>query len=276
MTNLSKDITFFKMLSIFMATIFLTSVAFAGSVVCEIVSAPSSVGIGDLVSVQVRIKYTPATGDGSGPWSVVEVTLRDDDIWPVYNTIATYSSPGTITANTWKPYTFNNVRLSDWDDGGNGIELYAHAEVEDWLVNPTGDSAIKQVSISYPALYRTPSSLNFGTSTTSMFFTVKNTGGGTLSYIISDNQNWITVNPTSGSCTTETDTINVAVSRSGLAPGSYTGRITIDPSYGSNQYVDISMTVPNHSPTASRYDPTSSNITLDYGTTKTFKARGQD
>ena len=133
------------------------------------------------------------------------------------------------------------------------------------------------VTIVPPAsLYRTPSSLNFGSSTSSKSFTVRNSGGGTLSYSISDNKNWISVSPTSGSSSGENDSITVTVNRSGLTPGSKTGTVTINPSTGSDQTVSISMSVPDGEPTASRNSPSSSSITLNYNASQTFKADGYD
>ena len=94
-----------------------------------------------------------------------------------------------------------------------------------------------------PTLCRDPSSLDFGTTSTSKTFEVWNCGGGTLSYSISDNQAWISVSPTSGSSTGEQDPITVTVDRSGLSPGHYLGTVTIDPNYGSNQTLSVEMDV---------------------------------
>ncbi len=110
---------------------------------------------------------------------------------------------------------------------------------EDWL-----ESHIWVITCVEPAsLYRTPSSLDFGSSTTHKTFQVRNSGGGTLSYSVSDNKSWLSVSPTSGSSTGEYDTIDVYVSRSGLSPDDYSGTITIDPSVGSNQTISVSMSV---------------------------------
>ena len=144
--------------------------------------------------------------------------------------------------------------------------------VEDWL-----ESHIWVVTcVATPSLYRSPSSLNFYSSTTQKTFRVKNNGGGTLTYSISDNKSWISCSPTSGSSTGEYDTITVTVNRSGLSPGSYSGTVTIDPSHGSNQTVSVSMSVLNDPPTVTRYDPTSRDHTISKGTNMTFKALGTD
>jgi len=73
--------------------------------------------------------------------------------------------------------------------------------------------------------------------------------GTAASYTISDDRTWISVSPTSGSSTGEHDTITVTLNRSGLSPGHYTGTVTIDPNYGANQTVTVSMDVQCPPPT---------------------------
>ena len=104
------------------------------------------------------------------------------------------------------------------------------------------------ITILPSSLCRSPSSLDYGTTSTSKTFEVWNCSGGTISYSISDNRSWISVSPASGSSTGEHDTITVTASRSGLSPGHYTGTVTIDPNYGSNQYVTVEMDVPAPDP----------------------------
>lgn len=120
-------------------------------------------------------------------------------------------------------------------------------EVNDGIKTDT-DTIEVSVSEANPALCKSTSSLDFGTSVTSKTFEVWNCGGGTLSYTISDDREWIVVSPTSGSSTGEHDTITVTVNRSGLSPGHYTGTVTIDPNYGANQTVTVSMDVSNNPP----------------------------
>jgi len=120
-------------------------------------------------------------------------------------------------------------------------------------INSNGGSQTVQVAMDVPAptptphLSRSPSSLDFETSSTSKTFTVWNSGGGTLNYTINDSKNWISVSPTSGSSTGEHDTITVSVNRSGLSEGHYTGTVTIN-SNGGSQTVQIAMDVPAPTP----------------------------
>ncbi len=93
-----------------------------------------------------------------------------------------------------------------------------------------------------PVLAVSPSSLDFGADQTSKTFDITNTGPGTLTWSISDNQSWITVSPTSGSTTTGTDQITVTVNRSGVAAGSHSGTVTIS-SNGGTKTVSVLLTV---------------------------------
>jgi hypothetical protein len=54
--------------------------------------------------------------------------------------------------------------------------------------------------------------------------TISNSGGGTLTWNVSDNVSWLTINPTSGS---NNGTVSVAVDKTGLALGTYNGTITV-------------------------------------------------
>ena len=56
---------------------------------------------------------------------------------------------------------------------------------------------------------------------------VSNSGGGTLEWTVSDDAEWLSLSPASGSSTGETDNVTVSVSASGLAVDTYTATITI-------------------------------------------------
>lgn len=71
-----------------------------------------------------------------------------------------------------------------------------------------------QMTIQASSLYVSPLMLDFGSSTTQMTFEVQNTGGGTLNYNITTQDNWISVSPAGGSLSDGTDYINVDVDRS--------------------------------------------------------------
>ncbi len=83
--------------------------------------------------------------------------------------------------------------------------------------------------------------LDFGTSGTSQTFDVWNAGGSTINYSIADNANWLTVTPTSGTSNGQRNTITAKVDRSGLATGTYTGKITVTPSTGAVITILVTM-----------------------------------
>lgn len=132
---------------------------------------------------------------------------------------------------SWTPTTtgnYSNIRFRVTDDGeGN---LYDSEYITITVLEPE------------PQLSITPCSLDFGSKATSFTFNVTNTGEGTLEWVVTDDQDWITVSPTSGSTTSEADVITVTVDRIGLASGSYSGTVNITSNAG-NQDISISMTV---------------------------------
>lgn len=74
-------------------------------------------------------------------------------------------------------------------------------------------------------------------------FTVWNSGGGTLSYSITDDAGWLSETPTDGTCTTETDTITIQYNLVGLTPRDYTATITISDPNSTNKTETIAVTL---------------------------------
>ena len=93
------------------------------------------------------------------------------------------------------------------------------------------------------------SSLDFGTTSTSKTFTIQNCGRETLTWEISTNQPWLSINPDSGSTTIETEpaTITVTVDRTGLTSGPHPGTINIA-SNGGTESISVSVQVPEADP----------------------------
>lgn len=69
--------------------------------------------------------------------------------------------------------------------------------------------------------------LDFGFDSTSLSFTISNIGRGNLSYYLSTSKDWITVFPSSGNLTNETDSISVTADRTGLSANTYKESIGI-------------------------------------------------
>lgn len=86
-----------------------------------------------------------------------------------------------------------------------------------------------------------------GSNAPSQSFTVRNSGEGTLSYNVTDNENWLSCSPASGSSTGEADTITVSYSTAGLALGTYNATITVSAAGAPNspQMIHVSLTIEN-------------------------------
>jgi hypothetical protein len=69
-------------------------------------------------------------------------------------------------------------------------------------------------------------SVQQGQNAAAQSFTLRNSGGGTLSYAVGDDQPWLSVSPTSGTSAGESDTIAVSFSSSALPVGTHTATIT--------------------------------------------------
>jgi hypothetical protein len=88
-----------------------------------------------------------------------------------------------------------------------------------------------------------PTSLAFsgttgGSNLASKTITVANAGGGTLSWTVADNANWLTATQSGG-------TITAAVNLSGLAAGTYNAAITVSSTGATNtpQTIPVTLTV---------------------------------
>jgi len=108
----------------------------------------------------------------------------------------------------------------------------------------------EQVPPSSPTIGLSPSSLSFsaeegGANPATQTLTIWNSGERTLDWVISDDAGWLTLNPSSGVSTGETDTITVLVDTYGMDAGSYSGSIAVSASEASNSprtiAVDLSI-----------------------------------
>ena len=116
-----------------------------------------------------------------------------------------------------------------------------------------------QIVVTVPEVTVAPAALDFGDATTALSFTVTNTGDGVLAWSANDDRDWISVAPDGGDVAAGLyDEATVTVDRTGLAPGSHDGAVTVTTPYGDSN-VAISLTVPT--PPALAVSPES----LDFG-----------
>jgi hypothetical protein len=84
----------------------------------------------------------------------------------------------------------------------------------------------------------------------SQSFQIRNVGGGTLSYTITDANDdvidWISASPASGTIDTGTDVVTLTFGTSGLAPGSFQGTVTVTATGGQatqTRQISVGLTV---------------------------------
>ena len=114
---------------------------------------------------------------------------------------------------------------------------------------PPGPSQ-EEGGIPPPTISYSPSSFNFtttegGSNPSSQVLEIWNSGGGTLNWSVSDDANWLSLSPTSGSSTGEHGPVTVSVDISGMSAGSYSATITISAPGATNtpQSVSASLTI---------------------------------
>ncbi len=106
--------------------------------------------------------------------------------------------------------------------------------------------------------------LDFGSTTATMSFTVSNTGKGNLEWSLSENADWLSCSPTSGTVLpSKSETVVATVNRTGKDKGNYKDNIIVSSNVG-NATVSVSMSV---SPIELTLSPSS----LDFGAEESTK-----
>lgn len=96
-----------------------------------------------------------------------------------------------------------------------------------------------------PAIGVSPTSLSFattqgGTNPGTRTLSIRNTGGGTLSWIAGDNASWLTLSPSSG---TGNGSVTLSVSTGTLPAGTYSATVTMNATGASSVSVPVTFTV---------------------------------
>jgi|GEM_PF-101385 len=147
-----------------------------------------------------------------------------------------------------------------WDATCGTIPADARADTVRWQAPETagvcsvtvvvsdGDAWVRgavpiRVLLPEPALSVSPDSLDFSSTVVGRSVAVENAGTGDLVWTIASPDFWIELDPTAGTTRSETDWVNVTVSRSGLAPGSHVGAFFVN-SNGGADTVAVRVEVP--------------------------------
>lgn len=174
------------------------------------------------------------TGGGTLSWTAGE-TATWLTLSPASGTangaVTLSATTGTLTAAT---YT-GTVTLS----GGTGVTPVT--------VPVTFTVAAASVP---PAIGASPTSFSFAAAQgaanpTFQLLNITNPGGGTLTWSITDNQTWLTLNATSGTTTTETDSVTLSVNTNGLQAATHSATITVSATGASNtpQTIPVTLTL---------------------------------
>ncbi|MBU2491145.1 MAG: hypothetical protein KJ571_00870 [Bacteroidetes bacterium] len=94
-----------------------------------------------------------------------------------------------------------------------------------------------------PVISCLPDKLDFGDTELLKQIVIANNGTGLLSWTASSKESWITITPSGGSVSNNTNELKVGILRIGLEPGNYSGEININ-SNGGNLIVPVTFTVP--------------------------------
>jgi len=112
----------------------------------------------------------------------------------------------------------------------------------------------EQIPPASPTIGFSPSSLSFsaeegGANPAGKTLSISNSGGGTLDWTASADANWVSLSPTSGASTGESDSVTVSVDISGMDAADYAAIITISAPGASNSprtiAVDLDIAAPS-------------------------------
>ena len=173
-----------------------------------------------------------------------------------------------------------------WSNEGNyEVKAQARCSVEHNIVSDWSSSKTVTITLQ-PEILHSPSSMSFkaiegGANPTSQTLQVKNSGGGTLSYSISDDAIWLDVSPPRGSSTGSTNDHTVSVDISGISENEYNVTITITASGATNSPQTVPVTLKINpvqynldieTTTGGSTDPSPGSYAHDSGTEISIKA----
>jgi len=130
----------------------------------------------------------------------------------------------TLTGNDGS-YLIKNISPGNYELEVSKLSF--EKETKNVTVESTKTSIINFEISMQPHLLISDSYLDFGLDSVTRSFTISNVGAGTLRYSLFTSQDWIFIDTKEGEITTETDTILVTVSRTGLSGKKDKGEIHI-------------------------------------------------
>jgi hypothetical protein len=165
------------------------------------------------------------TGSDAANW-----TVGDNRDW-----ISAEPLAGSITTETDQVNVTINRSGQTAGNYSGAVTVTSGSGVDDVVITMTVPVS-QTLAVSHTKLI-------FRTHLTDLFFYITNAGQETLTWNITENLDWLTLSPLTGTSTTENDTVFASADRTGMEPGDYSGNITIS-SDGGNFDILVLMTVP--------------------------------
>ena len=161
------------------------------------------------------LSVSPSSGTSTGEHDRIAVT---------YNT-------ATLTAGTYSAV----ITLINSSAFNQSATISVKLTVSASPATPTLSVSVTSLSVSCPV----------GEDEVSRSFDVWNSGGGTLTYRIRDNAEWLETSPSDGTSAGERDTINVTFDAEDAGAGTYTATITVTSpnGTGSPKTIPVTLTV---------------------------------
>lgn len=128
---------------------------------------------------------------------------------------------------------------------GDGVPGNADTTDQDYALVIYNGSAGAPPPPPSPTIGVSPTSFSFsatagGANPASQSLNISNTGGGTLTWTVSDNATWLTLSPTTGTAPSAT---TLSVNIAGLAAGTYNATITVTATGATNSPVSVPVTL---------------------------------
>jgi len=218
------------------------------------INGPGLMAPGETKEFSVELSHASTVNRNGG----VNIAVSNGTLSPISSALQllnqelTHTSGGVIIPST-SPFTFRFNFQAPLQPGS--VTTYAIGKGKDF--NAWNWAPDKSITIANPAISYTPSNFTFvatrgDANPQTQTLQIRNSGGGTLSWNVTDNQSWLRLTPTFGSSTGEFDNVSVIVENfSALPSGAHSATITITASGASNspQPVPVTLNLVDPAPT---------------------------
>lgn len=162
---------------------------------------------------------------------------------PIPNVNVSITDGATVTTNSEGEYSIDDLVPKNYE-----LHFAKSGYLDNTAsVNVTSSLVVQkdvQMIPVMPELSANTDFVNFDTNLTTATIVLSNKGTGQINWSIANTENWLQINPVSGTITGGTTPVTLTVNRSGLNPGNYSTNLTITSNANSLQ-LGVLMTIPN-------------------------------